>query len=360
MNIKYKQTIVLLIILIVEFIGFNETVKHICFNFIHPKLEPLFYLNINSVKGLCIIVLFVGNIYLYFSLKNKQNEPLFIVYLIKGFQVKGSDIIGIFNVVFILSSISWIGIELYKHTLEGVLNALIFSSFMVLYPMLIAKCFLPDNKNEKTTRPKVLISAISLVEPKKLASNITEMELTHPDKWKSQVIHNPDGSLKKDRDYIWGPWANLDPIRKSIIAHNCSFEQIILVLSLEAENKIKSFPEELKPVKIISDYIHKYYTIKKTSIRIISDGISGNDMIMNDLGLESVLQSLYKQDYKDRDVVFNITGATVAISGAMILKALKGDRKAEYARQDTGLIEEVPLSIFNVKELWYELLEKVG
>jgi hypothetical protein len=44
----------------------------------------------------------------------------------------------------------------------------------------------------------------------------------------------------------------------------------------------------------------------------------------------------------------------------MILKAIPNDRRAEYSRQDTGIIEEVPLNIYHVKDLWGELLEKVG
>jgi hypothetical protein len=78
------------------------------------------------------------------------------------------------------------------------------------------------------------------------------------------------------------------------------------------------------------------------------------------LEIDGIIQLLKHRKIDEKDILFNITGGTAAISGAMILKAIPDERRAEYTRQDTGSIEEVPLNIFHVKDLWTELLDKVG
>lgn len=361
MNPKIKQTLILVLILAIEFIGFNNNLKYSLLNNISPALNLFFSSHLVLFKLIAVILIFCLTAFLYFKLEKDKNSPLFIVYLIKGFQVKGSDLVGILNVVFTLGSISWIGIEIYYQTLHGVLNALIYTGFMIIYPLLIANYFLPKTPNKEQHPPKVLITALSMIDEEKLKNSIAEMDDEQlKDRWLNQTFVDSHGAVKKSGPFIWGPWGNLDPIRKSIIAHKACFHEIVLIASSEVAEKIELFSKELKPDSLIYSFLNSHYPNNNIRVRIVSDGISGSDMGKNLSSLERIIQLLFENKYSDKDILFNVTGGTAAISGAMILKAIPGERSAEYARQDTGIIEEIPVDIYQVKELWNELLDKVG
>ena len=361
MKTKTKQSLILLLIIIIEIVGFNNHLKYIFFSWINPGLSDFFRSYLIAFKILAIGIIIFSIAILFFKLKKTKNEPLFIVYLIKGFQVKGSDLVGVFNVVFTLCSISWIGIEIYYQTFNGFLNAVIYAGFMIFYPLLIANYILPTPLPKEQYHPKILITALSMIDANRLSKSLEEMDNENlKDKWLNQSFINTDGTIKKSGSLIWGPWGNLDPIRKSIIVHNAAFHEIVLILSNEVSENIDLLPKELKPEKLIVDFLNKFYPNHNIKVRSVSEGISGNDMNMNIYGIENILRSLFGRKYTNADILFNVTGGTAAISGAMILKAIPNDRRAEYARQDTGHIEEIPLDIYQVKELWEELLEKVG
>lgn len=361
MKTKIYEGIILLAIILIELFGFNNEYKYTLFSCISPAFEQFFIQNITGFKFFSILILLVLIVWMWVSLKRNNNDPLFIIFLIKGFQVKGSDWIGVFNIMFTLISISWIGIELYAQNLNGLLNAAIFTCFMFLYPLIIAYFFLPVKPDRKEGKSKVLITALSNINEVNLRKCMEEMEKPElKTKWKDPVFMEPNGELKKFGPFIFGPWNNIDPIRKSIIKHKGTFEEIHLITSLEVADSIRLLPDDLKPDILIKSFLTKNYPKSKVEVFIVQDGISGNEMGMTGIGLENLIRKIIARNYKDEDILFSITGGTVAISGAMILKAIPGGRKAEYARQDTGLIEDIPLSIYDVKELWNELLEKVG
>jgi len=354
---KTFQVLILLLIIAIEIIGFNRQLHSWS-----PGIKEFLIYNSFWMKIVVVVLISIAISIFYLKLKKKNSEPLFIVFLIKGFQVKGSDIVGIFNVVFTLCSISWIGIELYYHTYCGVLNALIYAGFMILYPLLIANYVLPKPIEPEVYHPKVLITALSKIyKHENLQESISEMEKERLD-WKDQVFKKADGSMKTVGSVPWGPWANWDPIRKSIIEHKASFHEIIIILSNEVAEDIDKFPDNLKPDKLISDFINLVYPNLKHKVKINMKkvGVSGNDFHENMLEIDGIIQLLKHRKIDEKDILFNITGGTAAISGAMILKAIPDERRAEYTRQDTGSIEEVPLNIFHVKDLWTELLDKVG
>ena len=361
MKPKTKQSLTLLSILIIEFIGFNDHFKYQILGWINTCLQTFFttYLIWFKVIAIAIIAFFV---YFYLAkLRKKKHEPLYIAFLIKGFQVKGSDLTGVFNVIFTMCSISWIGIELYPQTIHGVLNALIFTGFMILYPLICTLYFLPLPGDKEKYQPRILITALSIVNEIKLRLCLEEMKTKElSDKWLEERFYNSDGSDKKDGFAPWGPWGNLDPIRKSIIVHKASFKQIILISTKEATEACKKLHVDLQPHKLISDFLAVYYPRHEIKITIKPLEVSGNVMKENMVEIDNILNTFFAQKYEDKDILFNVTGATVAISGAMILKAITGDRQAEYARQDNGIIEAIPLTINNVKDLWNELLEKIG
>ena len=361
MKNKTYQALVLVIIIAIEIFGFNDVWKYAILKAINPSINIWFIQNILALKFISILILLIIDILLWRSLKKHDNHPLFIVYLIKGFQVKGSDMIGIFNIVFTLCSISWIGIELYQNSLNSVQNGMIYALFMLLNPLFVAVFLIPHKENKKDNHPQVLITALSIVNEKNLRESLLEMEKDeYKDKWTDAVFFNSNGKIKKTGPFIWGPWLNLDPIRKSIIEHHESLKEVYLISSLEVTTVINLLPNELKPEIFIKEYLNKYYPKNNVKVFTIQEGISGNDMNMTSIGLENLLRKLFGEGYINKDLVFNITSGTVAISGAMILKAIPGERNAEYCNQDTGEIVDVPLNIYDVKNLWDELLEKVG
>jgi len=361
MKSKIYQAMILLSIIVIEIVGFNNQWKYDFLGLINANFQSFFAENLVWFKLIAILLIVASITFLWLKLWKKKNEPLFIVYLIKGFQVKGSDMLGVFNVVFTLCSIAWIGIEIYYNTISGFMNAVIYSGFMILYPLLLANYFLHDETKMTNYHPKVLITALSIVQEKFLRQSLDEMKVEpFKSQWLEQTFYNSDGTVKKAGPGLWGPWGNLDPIRKSIIEHKAMFHEIILISSFEATEACNLLPQELKPQQIISDFLNLYYPIHKIKIRIVSDDISGNDMILNGVGIKNIINSLSSRGFFDKDILFNVTGSTVAVSGAMILQAIPSGRRAEYARQDTGKIEEIPLSIYEVKDLWNELLEKVG
>jgi len=360
MKTKLKKGLFLLLIIAFEIFLFNNNLKYFILGWICPGMTACIGANLIWIKIGLIFLIGILTTIIYLKLKKKKNEPLFIVYLIKGFHVKGSDLIGVFNVLFVLCSAAWISNEVYQQTLHGYLNALIYTGLLILYPIMIVYNFLPEPQPKENYHPKILIYAVSNIEERFLRPCLTEMQKKFPDKWKEQVFLENDVLKRIPSGAPWGPWGNFDPIRKSIIAHQALFDEIILIVSKEASIKIDELSNDLKPLKLLEDYLQKYYPENKTKIKIKSEDISGNDMKKNITEIENILNTLASEKVENTDILFNITGGTAAISGAMILNAIPYERRAEYARQDNGLIEEIPLDILDVKMLWHELLEKIG
>ncbi len=85
------------------------------------------------------------------------------------------------------------------------------------------------------------------------------MQNRFPDKWKEQVFIENEILKRTPNGVPWGPWSNFDPIRKSIIVHQALFEEIILIVSKEASLKIDELSEDLKPLKLLGDYLRNIF-----------------------------------------------------------------------------------------------------
>ncbi len=354
------QFCILISIITIEIFGFSDQLKYEFSDYLFPSLTEFLICNLLWIKIGVIGLLFLSILCLLHELKRKDVKLFFIVFLIKGFQKKSSNFIGLANTLFVGYSMAVIFKEFGLRNNNGILNGLIYLGFLLVYSMVIANYFVKITPKGKIPKPKILITALSLIRKDNLQLCLNEMEKEDmKDKWKDQVFYNLDGSIYKIKQFIFGPWANFDPIRKSIIVHNESLEQIILISSNEANDTCKELPENLQPKVLINDFIKKCYPNRKIQTLIVADGKSGNSMVENGFTLECIIKSLMNQGYKDEDIIFNVTGGTVAISGAMFLEAIPEDRLAEYTNQDTGLLEYIPLTIFSIKYLWNELLEKV-
>lgn len=345
-----------------EFFIFSNNFKYNVFQSIYPDFNIFFIENLLWFKTALVVLLISFIIIFSIKLKKKKIELFFLVFLIKALQRRPGNWIGLANMAYVLIGINLFTKETTMNTSTNILNGLVFLGFVLFYALLIANYYVSSKTTENKQQPKVLITAVSFNQNySTIEDSLKKMESEElKNKWLHQVFYNPDGTKLLNGPFIFGPWGNLDPIRKSIIAHEASFEIIILIISKEVESKIQSWPDNLKPKRLIEDFISKYYPEKTIEIRSDADGTSGNNMEQNGRRIDSILSSVYNQNYQDKDIIFNITGGTAAISAAMIIKAIKGDRRAEYTNQDTGIIENVPITILSVKELWAELLERAG
>ncbi len=359
MKTKIWQFLILLLIVIIEIIGFSDEFKYYLINSVSINFGMFFRDNLIWFKVSTIIILIISIFYLRSKLRKSKIELFFIIFFIKSLQKRPNHWVGLANMLFVLTSIGAISKEFFISSFDSILNGLIIAGFMIIYSIISAIYFIKE-PSDKKSEPKVLITALSLVNEQILRKGLQEMEgRSLKIQWCKQIICNTDGTVKKVRNFLWGPWANLDPIRKSIIAHNASFREIALISSKEATESCNKLPDDIKPRQLINNFLGRFYPSHNINIDIIPFGSSGNDMKQNGICIQGLIESYYAKKYKDEDIMFNITGATVAISGAMILKAIPGNRRAEYAKQDTGEIIDVPLSIYSIKELWNELLEKV-
>ncbi len=143
MKPKQKQGFFLLFIIAFEIFLFNNYLKYFIFKWICPGISGHIGANLIWIKIGLILIIGIWATFIYSKLKKRKNEPLFTVYLIKGFHVKGSDLIGVFNVLFVLCSAAWIGNEIYQQTSHGYLNALIYAGLLIVYPLVVVYYFLP-------------------------------------------------------------------------------------------------------------------------------------------------------------------------------------------------------------------------
>lgn len=365
-NVQIKQSIVLFLIVAAEIFCFNKEWKYSLVRKVCPFLETCFSQNMPYIKLVFILLMFIVVLVLFTSLKNVKKDSLFIIFLIKGFQIKGSDVIGVFNVLFTLCSIAWIGNEIFRNSLHGFLNAIIYSEFLLLYPLFVVKFITRKELDKPEPKPKLLITALSIQgwdkEKQKWFLELSLEEMEKPQyktNWMDYVFVDENNILRMAGSTTWGPWGNLDPIRKSIILHHQSLKEIYLIASKDVQENLKKLPENLQPVKLIEDFLKRLHHQPNIKVTLFNEDFTGNQMDEAGEVLNKLIRKAFRENYHDEDILFSITGGTAVITGAMILKAMISDRKAEYCNQQKGIMEAVPVSIFDVKDLWHELLEKI-
>lgn len=362
-----KKYSLLILFLSIELFGFSNQLKYSVFpNFINQLFNEHFF----ALKIICAVLISAAVYRIWQDLAKKEKQPLFMVYLIKGFQSKGSDFLGFLNILYTLCHIAWIGDELAA---GEVLNAIIRVNFLIIYPSVAALYLIADQKDATIKHePKVLITPLSLFNEQDIVNNQAEINLKHYIINDNFVVDTQKDVVRKvyngTEDY-YRAWGNFDPIRKSIILHQKSLELIILLVSKEVDAKLEPLKgQPHSPIEIINKFCHqtlkmpKMEVIKSNDQFLLTDNnFAGNDMKATGTVIDKVVDYLInKKKYEERDIIFNITSGTATSSGAMVLRAIPADRKAEYVNQATGLIEEVELDIFQVKDLWNELIEKVS
>jgi hypothetical protein len=346
----------------IEILAFSNDLKYEVLGIYKTYL----YENFEKIKIIGVVIGSILCFGLWRLLKQKEKSPAVMVFLIKALQSKGQDFLGILNIIYSLVHISWVGEELMN---GQIYNAILRINFLLLYPLLVGYLIKPELDN-KSISPKVLICSLSLPILKNISEEQKAIKEYNYDISQNFVVDSANNMVLKEyfgKTEKLRAWGNIVPIRKSIIKHQNSLEEVILLVSNEVADIMNGFGD-LSPQNIIEDFCKK--NLKKSHIKIIlsneepyffNNNYGGNDIEETGNTIDKVLQFVLKNDRnKNSDLMFHITTGTAISSSAMTLKAIPFDRHAEYVNQTSGIIEAVNLDIFSVKDLWNELIEKVS
>jgi hypothetical protein len=361
--IKRHKDIIVILLVIIEFYLLNFLVE--C-RFLSVLLLWI---------SLGILFLFIIDYQI--KLKNKNNDPNILIQIILNLKGEAGNWFGIFSILYVLINLNWLstltwnvsfitkGEELnffssfYLNRIDYfTLNS--FGLFFVKLLLILEFLFLPfilfpGQKKQNPTDPKVLIAGVSLLVPR--YNKIDSKELKSAlDRFNTKNEEQPFDYFNIEADH-WGRW---NSINKSLFNRK-SIEQVVLLVS----HDVIALNEEI--IKLGKAYQDKFNLEKliydrypDRNIKIIkSCEIDFNTFLDAKTKIEEVLQRYVLPKYKDEEILFNITGGTAPLSTAMILHALKGERKAEYVHQKDLNIIDIDVDVLTVQDLWDEILQKV-
>ena len=72
----------------------------------------------------------------------------------------------------------------------------------------------------------------------------------------------------------------------------------------------------------------------------------------------NVLLRYTLKKYTNEKIVFSITSGTAAVSAALAMVAIKGEREIVYLNQQSNVTISNTVDVFSIKELWEEILDK--
>jgi hypothetical protein len=328
----------------------------------------------------------------------KTKKGNLLIQLILNLKGEAGSWIGIVTVIFIvinlniISNLIWetrnsfSSIDFGSYLLaarNGQLDFLMLNNWGIfITQMLLIVCFLifpfyifPVIDPHENNEPKVLICGLSLLtdygkDPsdkeavKKKLFSISSANTFNDKFYKT----DPKIASPKDIEIFnfnhqainWGKW---DVMRHSIIAHT-SIEKVILITSAEIHQLIATINQLIAEDTTgyfinfnMEKLIQKYYPDRHIKVAY------SNPMEFNDFyDIKSKLQSAIQEHalgkgFIDADLLFNITGGTAQLTAAMILSALKGDRKAEYIKQNKDEIKviSVDVDVLTIQDLWDEI-----
>jgi len=348
--------------------------------------------------GVILMVTTILALFLIFKKINKEEKQdkkgTLLAQLILNIKGEAGSWIGILTVIFvvinlnIISNLIWetkdsinslsvnFSIPKFDQIDWWMLNkwGILFTQIISIILFLILPTVLfPISSNRISNNPKVLICGFSLLVDsfndikneilikKKLAS--ININANFPDSFfkDSPAISSPKKfelfNFEKSSP-CWGKW---NVIRYSLDEHK-NIQKIILVASKEILEFNKTIDQLIQEDNTgyfknfrIENLISDYYPDRKIEV-IYSDPVEVNDF--NDV--KSKLQILISEHvigkgYSDSDLLFNITSSTAQVTAAMILSALKGDRKAEYIHQNTSKVVPVDVDVLTIQDLWDEI-----
>jgi hypothetical protein len=359
-------------------------------------------LSLVRLPYLGVVFFFIGIIGLFFIFikekreKRKNRRGNLLAQLILNLKGEAGSWVGILTVIFVVVNINILS-DLIWET-RGSFNSFDFENYFIqiktgqfhfwalnnwgifITQILLIGCFLvipfyifPVIDARENNNPRVLISALSLLidfgkQPtdkesvkKKLMS--LNSAIAYDDSFYNS---SPRIATPKEFEYFnfdhsainWGKW---NVIRHSLIAHE-KIEKIILVASSEIlllKDTINFLINEDTTGYFLNFDLEKliqtYYPDRKIKV-VYSNAMEFNDFYDVKSKLQtSIVEHAIDKGYSDADLLFNITAGTSQVTAAMILSALKGERKAEYISQNTSEIVPVDIDVLTIQDLWEEI-----
>ncbi len=323
------------------------------------------------LKALLFILLFIIEYYIITSENNEQlimincillainlcmltlliilkKADHFSAAIFKIFKNIAGNILGIIAIIYFTTHIGWIFTALrdsYTTDKEHLLSQFALYLNFLFFPYLFLTFFLKKRKEEVSPKNrKVLITSLSIFDYNRNA----EGELSPQEKKVLNII-------KDNKSYLtWGRDVNWQPVFLAVEKYK-NLEEIIVL-------NTKQTKYQNNAIKNSNDF--KDYTFEKLIKKYFPKIKVTNDMIEKPNELQSTVEDLNfilrkkLKKYEDKDIVFSITGGTAVISAAMSMIAIKGDRGITYMDQQSNVIINNSVDVFDIKELWEEIIDK--
>jgi len=300
--------------------------------------------------------------------KEKASKNI-LMRLILNLKGEAGSYYGVVSIIFVILNLNWMSDQVfdiwhldnsnpeYFDTLT--INLLRFGYFLAF--MIIPFLFPFFGSGKSGSTEKLLVCGLST--PVNFTPGITEEKIIKGlrDAYSKDEKINDYVQFNIEKEIRWGKW---DVVRKSLVAHP-TINKIFIIISPEIvefnrmRNKWKDQPnDDLYHDFDIEQLIRRFY--KNRSIEIAySPPIDVNNFDLVKNTLRSTFQLEEYANYKDSEFVFNLTGSTAIVSSAMVLFAMKGERKAEYVHQGTGNLIPINVDVLSVQDLWDEILFKM-
>ncbi len=330
----------------------KKNISHLLKAIMFIGLFTVEYVVITKLENKQIILLnyimLAVNLCMFTSLIFSKKTDHFSAFIFKIFKNIAGNILGIIAIIYFTTHIGWIFTALRDSYVTDNLHLMSqFSLYLnfLFFPYLFLTFFLKKRKDDVLPKNrKVLLTSLSIFDYNRNA----EGELSPQDKKVLNVI-------KSKKDYhTWGRDVNWQPIFLAIEKYENLKEIIVL--------NTKQTKYQNNAIKNSNDY--KNYTFEKLIRNYFPKIEVTNAMIENPNELQSTVEDLNfilrkkLKNYEDKDIVFSITGGTAVITAAMSMVAIKGDRGITYMDQQKNITINNSVDVFDIKELWEEIINK--
>lgn len=313
-------------------------------------IQTLFFFNYNHTMGQTLLALFsiafTCCILWYWKKDIKgQGKNYLLVKLINSFSANVGSFLGILLVIHIILQVSFLE-DFYIMWLDDkatVWHLLLIGNFLFL-PFILLPYLPPITKKIEPSDRKLLIAGVSLLD----YNRTNEEELSDHEITKLNEIKESDNQ----------DWKNWAPI-KNCLDHYQNIDRIYLLVSKQARDLLYIIDAntEYKKQGLLEmvNTLKGPIPIEYIAIEDIHNLNSNHDELKAVLNKKNTFSL-----YQDKEVLFDITSGTAALTAAVVINAIRSDRGLSYTRQDTRSVQEMNVDVFSLAELYDEILYKIN
>lgn len=305
----------------------------------------------------------------FFWIRNKKTK--FLEVFNSVFQGNYLSVVGAvltFFVVIYIGVLQNLFLELLKDYKGYLLIRTLIQLMLLILPFLIIGSI---RHRDKIGDPTILITSSGLI-------FLNKVDLKSKEKIKEfRDIKNKEPFTKFDYHYddkeniitSSGNWTIFNPIRL-LLRKYPTIKTVILLQSKEVNENDDLIS---KLIESTTDKEHIKY-LKEFSIYHTLKDIKGHSVTKQTINpyyfektveeIRTVVKELISRGRSDYEMVFGITSGTAVLTAALMLNAIKGERKAAYITQDTGVTDDdkkiidIDLNVFTLDELIGELFSE--